>query len=334
MCGGRPSRRSSSSPTTSTRRSVWATVYVLTERPASVAVVLDVDLGRPRPYELRSSQFARLKAIALRLHTEPMGMGDRPAGPGCMLIGLALIVLVMWQVAAEVTAPTPGSSLATRCRAALLRQPGILLSNAAVTAAEMVLGFLIGATLGAGLGIIVGSWARRCYPGWWRARPSRSRRSPQCWLSGSGSRFSPAGGRCPDHLLPVAVATADGFASVDQDLVRLMRSFGAEETVITREVRIPAALPFVFTGAKVAAALAVLGAIRRVGGRQAGLGYLLLLEQRALDTDEVFAIIAVLSLLGIGFVALVSWLERLIIPGTVTALHMTVDRAVRNRCRQ
>ena len=50
--------------------------------------------------------------------------------------------------------------------AALLRQPGILLSNAAVTAAEMVLGFLIGATLGAGLGIIVGSWAgaRVVYP--------------------------------------------------------------------------------------------------------------------------------------------------------------------------
>jgi ABC-type nitrate/sulfonate/bicarbonate transport system permease component len=94
-----------------------------------------------------------------------------------------------------------------------------------------------------------------------------------------------------------------------------MRSFGAEETMITREVRMPAALPFVFTGAKVAAALAVLGAVfGEWVGAQAGLGYLLLLEQRALDTDEVFAIIAVLSLLGIGFVALVSWLERLIIP--------------------
>jgi ABC-type nitrate/sulfonate/bicarbonate transport system ATPase subunit len=46
-------------------------VYVLTERPASVAVVLDVDLGRPRPYEsVLSPQFARLKAVALRhLHT-------------------------------------------------------------------------------------------------------------------------------------------------------------------------------------------------------------------------------------------------------------------------
>jgi ABC-type nitrate/sulfonate/bicarbonate transport system ATPase subunit len=52
-------------------------VYVLTERPASVAVVIDVDLPRPRPYEaVLSRQFARLKAIALQhLHTEATGNG-------------------------------------------------------------------------------------------------------------------------------------------------------------------------------------------------------------------------------------------------------------------
>ena len=126
MCGGRPSRRSSSSPTTSTRRSVWATVYVLTERPASVAVVLDVDLGRPRPYEsVPLSQFARLKAIALRhLHTGSMGMGDRLLARVVAPIGLALIVLVMWQVAAEVTAPTPDLPLATRCQRRCCANPG------------------------------------------------------------------------------------------------------------------------------------------------------------------------------------------------------------------
>jgi ABC-type nitrate/sulfonate/bicarbonate transport system permease component len=247
-------------------------------------------------------------------------MGDRLLARVAAPIGLALVVLVLWQVAAEVTGADPRifpSPLDVG--AALLRQPETLLGNAAVTAVEMVLGFALGATLGVVLGLMVGSWAG-------------ARRAVYPWLVASQTIPIPAiaavlviwfGFSILPKLVvvalitffPVAVATADGFASVDPDLVRLMRSFGAEETMITREVRIPAALPFVFTGAKVAAALAVLGAVfgEWVGAR-AGLGYLLLLKQRALDTDEVFAIIAVLSLLGIGFVALVSWLERLIIP--------------------
>ncbi len=52
-------------------------VYVLTERPASVALILDVDLPRPRPYEtVLSPQFARLKAMALEhLHLGAAGDG-------------------------------------------------------------------------------------------------------------------------------------------------------------------------------------------------------------------------------------------------------------------
>ena len=52
-------------------------VYVLTERPASVALILDVDLPRPRPYEtVLSPQFARLKAVALEhLHLGAVGDG-------------------------------------------------------------------------------------------------------------------------------------------------------------------------------------------------------------------------------------------------------------------
>ncbi len=235
-------------------------------------------------------------------------------------IGFAVVVLVLWQVVAEVTGADPRIFPAPLdVGAALLRQPGLLLGHATVTAAEMVLGFAMGAALGALIGVIVGSWVL-------------ARRALYPWLVASQTIPIPAvaavlviwfGFSILPKLLvvalitffPVAVATADGFASVDNDLVRLMRSFGADERTITREVRIPAALPFVFSGAKVAAALAVLGAVfgEWVGAR-AGLGYLLLLEQRALDTDEVFAIIAVLSLLGIGFVALVSLLERLVIP--------------------
>ncbi|HEX2368774.1 MAG TPA: ABC transporter permease [Acidimicrobiia bacterium] len=247
-------------------------------------------------------------------------MGDHRLAPVAAPIGFAVAVLVLWQVVAQVTGADPRIIPAPLdVGTALLRQPGLLLGHATVTAAEMVLGFAMGAALGALIGVIVGSWVL-------------ARRALYPWLVASQTIPIPAVAAVlviwfgfsilPKlfvvaliTLFPVAVATADGFASVDNDLVRLMRSFGADERTITREVRIPAALPFVFSGAKVAAALAVLGAVfgEWVGAR-AGLGYLLLLEQRALDTDEVFAIIAVLSLLGIGFVALVSLLERLVIP--------------------
>ena len=247
-------------------------------------------------------------------------MPDRRLSPVAAPIGFAVLMLILWQLVTDVTGADPRIIPSPiDVGAALARQPGTLLANAAVTAAEMILGFVLGALLGALIGVVVGSWAL-------------ARRALYPWLVASQTVPIPAiaallviwfGFSILPKLLvvalitffPVAVATADGFASVDEDLVRLMRSFGAEDATITREVRIPSALPFIFSGAKVAAALAVLGAVfgEWVGAR-AGLGYLLLLEQRALDTDEVFAIIAVLALLGVGFVALVSWLERLVIP--------------------
>ncbi len=96
---------------------------------------------------------------------------------------------------------------------------------------------------------------------------------------------------------------------------KLMRSLGANKARIFREVRIPVALPYVFPGAKVGATFSMLGAVfgEWVGSR-GGPGYVLLLENRAVNTDTVFAIILMLSVLGIGFFGLVVLLERITIP--------------------
>jgi ABC-type nitrate/sulfonate/bicarbonate transport system permease component len=74
-------------------------------------------------------------------------------------------------------------------------------------------------------------------------------------------------------------------------------------------------MPYIFSGMKVAAAFSVLGAVfgEWVGAR-GGLGYLLLLENRAVNTDMVFAIIFALSLLGIGFFGLIVLIERFALP--------------------
>ncbi|HLT98101.1 MAG TPA: ABC transporter permease subunit, partial [Acidimicrobiia bacterium] len=111
------------------------------------------------------------------------------------------------------------------------------------------------------------------------------------------------------------VATADGLRAFDQEMVDLMRSFGASRARILREVQIPPALPYIFTGLKVAATLSVIGAVfgEWVGAR-GGLGYLLLLENRAVNTDGVFAVMFLLALLGVAFFGVVALAQRLAIP--------------------
>jgi ABC-type nitrate/sulfonate/bicarbonate transport system permease component len=202
---------------------------------------------------------------------------------------------------------------------AIINDPGQLWRNGQITAIEMAVGFLLGAAVGITLGVLVtySPWLRRAvYP----------------WLIVSQTIPIPAIAAVlviwfgftilPKVLVvaliaffPIAVATTDGLISVDPEMVRLMRTFGASRSRIFREVRIPNALPYVFTGAKVASAFAVLGAVfgEWVGAR-GGLGYLLLLKNRAINTDEVFAIIATLALLGMLFFGLVVVIERLTIP--------------------
>jgi ABC-type nitrate/sulfonate/bicarbonate transport system permease component len=82
-----------------------------------------------------------------------------------------------------------------------------------------------------------------------------------------------------------------------------------------RSVRIPSALPYIFSGLKVAMALSVIGAVfgEWVGASE-GLGYLMLALNNQLATIDLFAAVLVLSLLGIALFFLVGVVERLVIP--------------------
>ena len=231
-----------------------------------------------------------------------------------------LLVVVAWELATivfdadERLFPAPSDVIA-----AFFAEPAEILRNAAITLLEMVLGFVAGTTVGVALGILL-------------TYSTVVRSAVYPWLIVSQTIPIPAVAAVlviwfgfsllPKVVVvalivffPVAVATADGLRSVDPEMVKLVRSFGAGKGRIFREVRIPVALPYVFTGAKVAATFSVLGAVfgEWVGAR-GGLGYLLLLENRAVNTDSVFAIILTLSALGVGFFGLIVLLERLTIP--------------------
>ena len=115
-------------------------------------------------------------------------------------------------------------------------------------------------------------------------------------------------------FFPVVIDTAVGLRSPSSDLIKMVRSMGATTGQEFRKVRFPHALPNIFSGLKVAIALAVVGAIvaELVGG-QSGLGYVILEAQGAFDTALLFADIIVLSLLGIVLFYVVELAELIIL---------------------
>jgi len=116
-------------------------------------------------------------------------------------------------------------------------------------------------------------------------------------------------------FFPILVDTVTGFKSLDERLLYITKSMGATRMQTFKYIRVPAALPFIFSGLKVAVVLAVTGAIvAEFIGSGAGLGYLLLRASSLLDTALIFAVLVVLSLLGLVFSTGVELLEKLVAP--------------------
>lgn len=116
-------------------------------------------------------------------------------------------------------------------------------------------------------------------------------------------------------FFPIAVNTIDGLRAVDPQLLRLMRTMRASGWQRFRHAQLPAALPFFFSGLKIAAALSVIGAVfAEWVGASAGLGYLILVLNNATETATMFAVIFLLALIGISLFAIVTLLQRLLLP--------------------
>jgi len=101
-------------------------------------------------------------------------------------------------------------------------------------------------------------------------------------------------------FFPVLVSVIAGFNATDRDQLEMMKSFGASRWQTLRRLRIPAALVLIFAGIEIAAVLAVIGAV--VGefvGAQEGLGYLITALNFSLDVPGVFAVLILLSAVGI-----------------------------------
>jgi len=120
-------------------------------------------------------------------------------------------------------------------------------------------------------------------------------------------------------FFPIVIDAAVGLRSMSTEMDDLARSMGATKMQAFLRFRLPTSLPYLFSGLKVAATLAVAGAV--VGefvGADKGLGYLLLVTNSNLETALMFATLFALTIIGLAFFYAVERLEALLIPWHVS----------------
>lgn len=217
--------------------------------------------------------------------------------PAVTLLGL----IAVWQAVVWATAvppyilPGPG-----RVAAALAAQPWLLARHAAVTLQEIVLGILLGSLIGVASAVLLAA-----------SRPARRWLMPLLVVSQALPVFALApllvlwlGYGMPSKVamavliiyFPVTAAFLDGLRRTEPGWLELARTMDARPAAILRHIRVPAALPALTSGLRVAAAVAPIGAV--VGewvGASAGLGYLMLHANARMQVDLMFAALLVLA---------------------------------------
>jgi putative hydroxymethylpyrimidine transport system permease protein len=115
-------------------------------------------------------------------------------------------------------------------------------------------------------------------------------------------------------FFPITVNTLDGLRSVDADAVKMMRTLDASRLAILRRVEAPTALPYAFSGAKIAVAVAVIGAVfGEWAGVSEGLGVVMLQANAQVLVPRMFAAVVVLSAMAIALFGLLALTERRVV---------------------
>lgn len=227
-------------------------------------------------------------------------------------LALVLTVLLLWQGLIWLTAMPPfmlPSPLAVLDALWLNRQE--IARHAGFTLSEVLLGFVIGAGIGAALAVAMGFSAR--LTGVLKPILTFSQTIPvfalapilTLWLG-----FGMAPKVAMTVLIvffPVASAFLDGLARTPQAALDLAQVMGGNKARIMWHLRIPAALPQLATGLRLAAVYAPIGAVigEWVGGAR-GLGALMIHANGRMKTDLVFAALLVLSVMTVVFARLVA----------------------------
>jgi NitT/TauT family transport system permease protein len=235
-------------------------------------------------------------------------------------VAFIAVLLIIWELVArfgdvpQYILPAP-SDIAAR----LVRSWDILWDALLVTTSEVLIGFVIGVALGIGLAIPIAYSAtvrNTLYPIIVASQAvPKIAIAPLLVLWLGFDIWPKIAVTALMVFFPVTVTAAEGFTSVDRNLIDLLRSVHASQREIFFRVRFPHALPQIFSGLKVGITLAVVGAV--VGewvGADSGLGYLLVYANTLLDSTLLFAALFLLIVLGVVLFILVGVAERLLLP--------------------
>jgi NitT/TauT family transport system permease protein len=112
-------------------------------------------------------------------------------------------------------------------------------------------------------------------------------------------------------FFPMTINSALGFQSIDEDIRLMARTFMGSDWQIFWKIRMPNALPYIFSGMKISITLAIIGVIvSEFVASQEGIGYLIKLAGGLLDTPLMMAAITVLSISGLALYGLIAFAER------------------------
>lgn len=203
--------------------------------------------------------------------------------------------------------------------AILIEKRSVFLRHTGITALEVLVGGLLGISVGALLGVFLflsEPFEKAFYP-----LLITSQNVPVFALApllvvwfgyGLASKVVMA---AIIVFFPITLAMLNGLKRTDPDLIRLFRGLGASPWQMLWKLRFPAALPALFAGLKLSVIYSTIGAVLGEWvGAQGGLGYLMLSANAQLRIAMVFGAIFCLSPIGLSLLGLVTWLERRVLP--------------------
>lgn len=245
-------------------------------------------------------------------------MNDRVRGLGWP-VGVAALTLLVWELLVrglavkEVVLPAP-SAIAH----ALVSRGDLVLEHLWPTLYETVLGFLISVAGGILVAVLI-TYSRIVRNGFY----------PIIVVSQIVPKVSVAplfviwfGMGTPSRLLlaflvaffPMVINAAHGFQSVDEDFLRMARAYMGGRWQIFSKIRVPHALPHIFSGMKISITLAVIGVIvAEFVASQQGIGYLIVFANGLLDTPLMMAAITALSVMGLALYGIIAAVERVVV---------------------
>ena len=228
---------------------------------------------------------------------------------------LAIVVLIWYAVSAFEVVPAYMLPSPWTVVKALVNDFGTLMSQAAVTLQEAVYGLLIGIALAFVCATLMDRFRflhKALYPILVVSQTIPTVAIAPLLVLWMGFGMAPKITLVViTTFFPIAIGLLNGYESVDTDAINLMRAMGASRAQVFRYVKFPSALPSFFSGLRISAAYAVVGAVvsEWLGGFE-GLGVYMTRVKKAYSFDKMFAVIIFISVVSLLLMGLISLIEK------------------------